>query len=107
MLKSRMEKFYRVSVKLLFVAVMAGFISFSLTTTANAGGKKSKSAAKTGDMVMADSCTQCHSTGRITAKKGLTVKAWNTIIVNMQSMGATISIEDKSTLANYLAENYK
>ncbi len=106
MLKSRMEKFYHASVKLLFVGFVVGLVSFSLTSTANAGGK-SKSTAKTGDMVLADSCTQCHSAGRVTAKKGLTVAAWNKIIVRMQSVGANISIEDKKTLANYLAATYK
>ena len=106
MLKSRMEKFYHASVRLLFVGFILGLISFSLTPTANAGGK-GKAAAKTGDMVLADSCTQCHSAGRVTAKKGLTVSEWNNIIVRMQSVGANISIEDKKTLANYLAATYK
>ncbi len=106
MLKSRMEKFYHGSVKLLFVGFIVGLVSFSLTSTATAGGK-GKATAKTGDMVLADSCSQCHSISRVTAKKGLTVAAWNKIIVTMQSAGANISVQDKEVLANYLAATYK
>lgn len=106
MLKSRMEKFYHVSVKLLFVGFIVGLVSFSLTPMATAGGK-SKSNVKTGEMVLADSCTRCHSVRRVISKKGITVAGWNKVIVNMQSMGANISLEDKETLANYLAATYK
>ena len=106
MLKSRMEKFYHASVKILFVGFIVGLVSFSLTSTANAGGK-SKTTAKTGEMVLADSCSQCHSISRVTAKKGVTVAGWNKIIVSMQSAGANISLEDKNTLAHYLAATYK
>ncbi len=50
-------------------------------------------------------CTVCHSTSRITQKKG-TNDEWEKIVTTMISRGAVLTEEEKTILVQHLADNY-
>lgn len=58
-----------------------------------------------GKTLMDTRCTVCHSTSRITQKKG-TYDEWEQIVTTMISRGAVLTEEEKTILVQYLADNY-
>ena len=66
----------------------------------------SSGGSSTGQTLMQDRCSVCHSTDRVTSAHK-TADEWKTTVDRMISRGAQLSSQEEQTLVDYLALNYK
>jgi len=85
---------------LLIGAFLAACGSSNTTPAPSSGG------ATDGLGLMQERCTVCHSTDRITSAQK-TLDEWTTTVGRMIGKGAQLDAQEKQTLLDYLAANYK
>jgi len=105
-----MKKTLLVSFALLLLVLLLTACSLSKTPTQPAASNTQdvstpQTSSINGKKLLDTRCTVCHSTVRITQKKG-TYDEWEQIVSNMISRGAVLSEEEKTILVQYLADNY-
>lgn len=105
-----MKKALLIFVALLLLVLLLTACSQSKTPTQPAvSNTQDVSAQQTpsidGKTLLDTRCTVCHSTTRITQKKG-TYDEWGQIVTTMISRGAVLTEEEKVILVQYLADNY-
>ena len=63
-------------------------------------------AALDGATLMDERCSTCHTTKRITSAQ-LTAEEWTALVDRMVNKGAELNADERQTLIDYLAANYK
>ena len=87
-----------------FAAVCAGALVFAALATGAVRAQDDALPEAPGKDVVATTCTQCHSTGVITARRR-SPQEWSGIVSQMESMGAVIDPEHEKTIIAYLSAN--
>jgi hypothetical protein len=82
---------------ILFIGTFIVSCGTSTTTT---------SSPSDGQTLMQERCSVCHSTDRITSAHK-TAAEWTTTVDLMVSKGAQLDSQEKQTLIDFLATNYK
>ena len=71
----------------------------------SSGGVASELPEGKGKDVVTDTCSECHSLGRIRAQR-LDEEGWKNILREMMENGASIEQDDRATIIEYLAKNF-
>lgn len=76
------------------------------TAPATNGSGSTVSTTLDGKTLMNERCSVCHSVSRVTSKH-MTADEWTATVDRMINNGAQLNAEEKQTLIDYLAANYK
>jgi mono/diheme cytochrome c family protein len=95
-------------ISILLLIVLAGILlaacGSSSSAPASSGGTNAGSTL-TGQTLMQQRCSVCHSLNRVTSAQK-TVDQWKTTVDRMINNGAQISPAEEQTLVAYLAQTY-
>jgi hypothetical protein len=80
--------------------------SVFLTACGTSPGSDGSGVPATGQTLMQERCSVCHSTGRITSAHK-TADQWQSTVERMIGHGAQLNATEEQTLVDYLAANYK
>jgi len=84
---------------------MVRILLLALLMLISSGGIASDLPEGKGKDVVADTCTACHSLGRIKAQR-LDEEGWKNILREMTENGASIEQDDRATILEYLTRNF-
>ena len=84
---------------------MVCMLFLPLVLLISSGGAASELPEGKGKDVVADTCSECHSLGRIRAQR-LDEEGWKNILREMTENGASIEQDDRATIIEYLSRNF-
>jgi mono/diheme cytochrome c family protein len=92
-------------ISLLLFIFLAGMLLTSCGS-GNSSQATSSAGSSDGQTLLQERCSVCHSTDRVTSAQK-TADQWATTVDRMVSHGAQLTTQEKQTLVDYLAANYK
>jgi mono/diheme cytochrome c family protein len=97
---------YMTSILILVVLAVIFLAACGSSNPTATAASSSAGSASSGQALMQERCTVCHSLQRVTSSH-MSADRWKTTVERMVNNGAQLSSQEQQTLVDYLAQNYK